>query len=254
MQYEISPNIKIDVISNGELNPIHAPVWHLADGSFKIGDCEDGYELEKLALASAGSYEWYGDAVDTVLFSTVSGELHTVVLKLPQRVEIVEKNCFSTRDALKQKGIPVLIRKNNFRLEQSDISIYFTENDTLILALTTDLAAFKYDEIIEIHKFINIIFYQGTYVGWLISKASSFIPYCAATSDNNLSRLESPMISKCLTEYLRYFSQETVVLLDAGDPVIEGKLRKFKSEIATENNKCLGEIELAIDNLIDTYF
>jgi hypothetical protein len=251
MLYKLTPTTAVELVASDPTLAVQTTTWHLADWSLWIGGFQDGYELEALAETSLGSYHWYGDDVDTLLFSRETKQAHAAALRLPEAVQLSEASSFATATQQEHTTNGLVLRTEvNFRLVPGESTIYVPIEDTLSVLMVADASPFEYDQAAQVFPDLSLLFLQGNYVGWRLSNASRCIPSALGEQE------ESGRAKKIayLTQYLSFFEESTRLRLDEGEPVIEQELHSIKNKIAKENDSSLFEIEKAIDRLLEAYY
>jgi hypothetical protein len=253
MPYILASTIKVILLSSEEQNSLPTPVWRLADWSIQVGEFKDGYELEELALASPGSYiyGWLADLVDTMLFSPDSQLVHTLLLKIPEAINLLPKHLPQWGGGHKGQATLSLPNITKFKLDSCESSIYLAEEDRLLL-ITTSASQFQYDEAFELAQDLSILFCTGNHVGWLLKNASAHIPpftILSKVKSNNERKKKDYLL-----EYLTYFSEESKDGLEQEDSLLKSKLDTLRDKVEKENNEHLREIWVATGQLIDAYY
>jgi hypothetical protein len=142
MTYKLNPEASVFLLPSKEVYELPVPIWRLADWSIQVGNFKNGYELEELAIASAGSYTyaWIADAVDTMLFSPVSQMLHTLVLNVPESIYLTEMSVSLYNISHRKEAVRLSMSKK-FKLNACHLSPYSWTDDNLLLSVKDQMVS-----------------------------------------------------------------------------------------------------------------
>ncbi|MBO2008105.1 hypothetical protein [Hymenobacter negativus] len=190
--------------------------------------------------------------MDTLLFDQDTCLLHSVALRLPDSVQLVNHH-FHAADYLIDRGTLQLNSEAKFfRVETCSTSAYHIDDDTLFLMATGNANTFRYDFALTVFDDFSILFRKQRYAGWMLQQASSHL----VSEGSSRQRRYGTSASKqtALRRYLGYFNEETAGRMEEEDPAIKEELTAFLAELDLKHDPQLSGISEGIANLLHVYF
>jgi hypothetical protein len=254
MRKFLTAGVEVELLFQETVGQPFEPYWSLAGreiwAHFPVGE----QEYEAFFATAYGSWPFLWSGEDTVLFSKESRLLYNVSLKLPDTVQVVNRD-FCTSNCVQGSGQLLLPQGIKFSLDRVGAAAYNQQTDIYffyLVAAEGEQQDFSYDCSLEVFPDLFILFHQQHYVGWKLQQASTHL---TSSEHKPLALpLTTPSLRAYLADYFTFFTDSMAEQMEDRDERVRLQLLAFQAEVARQQDARFQPISEGLLNLLDVYY